>query len=185
MIPRSAAGMSLSDCTGSRQPRTWRRPAVTVVGNAAHASLEGVVRPPRRLDEPIANVLGPFATSAAILPARPLVGSGGPKIVRVRTGPITPADVIARTPTVVGPGMPSADQVDGVAAIPGLADDADPGLFLEDGSEARPDQRLIVGNQDFCRVARLLLFCERGRNGSWPRRVAHHPAGSRPDHPLE
>jgi hypothetical protein len=44
-------------------------------------------------------------------------------------------------------GMPPADEVDCVATVPGPPDDADPGLFLEDRSEARSHERLIVGDQ--------------------------------------
>jgi hypothetical protein len=54
-------------------------------------------------------------------------------------------------------GMAAAGEVDGIAAITGLADDVDAGLFLQDRSEPGPDEGLIVGDQNRDRPFRLLV----------------------------
>ena len=66
--------------------------------------------------------------------------------------------------------MASTNQVDGAAAISGLADDvAGPGCSWRIARKPARHEGLIVGDHDSNPLAALrLLFCEHGRNGSRP-----------------
>jgi signal transduction histidine kinase len=59
--------------------------------------------------------------------------------------------------------MPAVDEVDRVATVAGFTDDADARLFFEDRSEARPYERLIVGDQHRYRVTDLIAGVGHGR----------------------